>query len=133
MGLFAAASAAIGFASGRDRLALTASGISVFGVIATVGVSMFPFILPSSLDPRSSLTVWDASSSKATLLTMLAATVIFLPLILIYTTFIYRVLRGRVSGRTSKPITAAIEAGEAQPCGISAGSWDWALPAASPS
>jgi cytochrome d ubiquinol oxidase subunit II len=60
---------------------------------------MFPFILPSSLDPRSSLTVWDASSSKATLLTMLAATVIFLPLILIYTTFIYRVLRGRVSGR----------------------------------
>ena len=99
MGLFAAASAAIGFATGRDRMALIASGISVFGVIATVGVSMFPFILPSSLDPRSSLTVWDASSSKATLLTMLAATVIFLPLILIYTTFIYRVLRGRVSGR----------------------------------
>ena len=98
MGLFAAASAAIGFARGRDRMALIASGISVFGIIATVGVSMFPFILPSSLDPRSSLTVWDASSSKATLLTMLVATVIFLPFILIYTTFIYRVLRGRVSG-----------------------------------
>ncbi len=79
-------------------MALIASGISVFGIIATVGVSMFPFILPSSLDPRSSLTLWDASSSKATLLTMLAVTVIFLPLILIYTTIIYRVLRGRVSG-----------------------------------
>jgi cytochrome bd ubiquinol oxidase subunit II len=98
MGFFAAASAAIGFARGRDRMALIASGISVFGIIATVGVSMFPFILPSSLDPRSSLTLWDASSSKATLLTMLAATVIFLPLILIYTTIIYRVLRGRVTG-----------------------------------
>jgi cytochrome d ubiquinol oxidase subunit II len=59
---------------------------------------MFPFILPSSLDPRSSLTVWDASSSKATLLTMLAAAVIFMPIILIYTAIIYRVLRGRVSG-----------------------------------
>jgi cytochrome bd ubiquinol oxidase subunit II len=98
MGFFGAALAAISFARGRDRMALIASGISVFGIIATVGVSMFPFILPSSLDPRSSLTLWDASSSKATLLTMLAVTVIFLPFILIYTTIIYRVLRGRVSG-----------------------------------
>lgn len=98
MGFFGAAVAATSFARGRDRMALIASGISVFGIIATVGVSMFPFILPSSLDPRSSLTLWDASSSKATLLTMLAATVIFLPLILIYTTIIYRGLRGRVSG-----------------------------------
>ena len=98
MGFFGAASAAIGFARGRDRTSLIASSISVFGIIATVGVSMFPFILPSSLDPRSSLTVWDASSSKATLLTMLAAAVIFMPIILIYTAIIYRVLRGRVSG-----------------------------------
>jgi cytochrome bd ubiquinol oxidase subunit II len=98
MGFFGAALAATAFARGRDRMALITSGIAVFGIIATVGVSMFPFILPSSLDPRSSLTLWDASSSKATLLTMLAATAIFLPLILIYTTIIYRVLRGRVSG-----------------------------------
>jgi len=58
---------------------------------------MFPFILPSSLDPTSSLTVWDASSSRATLFTMLIVTAVFLPLILAYTAFIYRVLRGRVS------------------------------------
>ena len=43
----------------RDGLAWIASALSVVGVVATAGVSMFPFILPSSLDPRSSLTVWD--------------------------------------------------------------------------
>jgi cytochrome bd ubiquinol oxidase subunit II len=66
-------------------------------VVATSGVSMFPFILPSSLDPASSLTVWDASSSRSTLFNMLIVTGLFLPIILAYTAFIYRVMRGRVS------------------------------------
>ncbi len=83
----------------RDGLAWVASAFSVAGVVATAGVGMFPFILPSSLDPASSLTVWDASSSRTTLLVMLAATIIFVPLILAYTGFVYRVLRGRVTAR----------------------------------
>jgi cytochrome d ubiquinol oxidase subunit II len=80
----------------RDGLAWVASALSVAGVVATAGVSMFPFILPSSLDPSSSLTVWDSSSSPTTLLVMLVAAVIFVPIILVYTAFVYRVLRGRV-------------------------------------
>ena len=67
------------------------------GVVATAGVSKFPIILPSSLDPQSSLTVWDSSSSRTTLLVMLGATLIFVPLIIAYTAFVYRVLRGRVT------------------------------------
>ena len=97
LGVFGAAAAAYLLTRGDDRAALGASALSVFGVVATVGVGMFPFILPSSLDPRSSLTVWDASSSKSTLFTMLVATCLILPAILTYTAFIYRVLRGRVS------------------------------------
>jgi cytochrome d ubiquinol oxidase subunit II len=97
LGLFGAALTALALALGHDRTALTASALSVIGVVATVGVSMFPFILPSSLDPASSLTAWDASSSRSTLFTMLIATALFLPLVLAYTAFIYRVLRGRVS------------------------------------
>jgi len=81
----------------RDGLAWIATAVSVAGVVATAGVSMFPFILPSSLDPRSSLTVWDASSSQTTLGVMLIAAVIFVPLIIAYTSFVYRVLRGRVT------------------------------------
>ena len=35
----------------------------MLGIIGTAGVSLFPFIMPSSTDPRSSLTVWDSVSS----------------------------------------------------------------------
>jgi cytochrome d ubiquinol oxidase subunit II len=71
--------------------------LGIFGVISTVGLTMFPFILPSSIDPTSSLTVWDASSSHQTLFVMLIATVIFLPLILVYTAWVYKVLWGKVT------------------------------------
>ncbi|MCP0914178.1 MULTISPECIES: cytochrome d ubiquinol oxidase subunit II [Legionella] len=73
------------------------SSISVASIIATVGVSMFPFILPSSSNPAHSLIVWDSSSSQLTLFIMLTATVIFMPIILIYTAWVYRVLRGKVT------------------------------------
>jgi cytochrome d ubiquinol oxidase subunit II len=57
---------------------------------------MFPMILPSSLDPKSSLTVWDASSSHLTLFIMLVVTAIFIPLIVAYTSWVYHVLWGKV-------------------------------------
>jgi hypothetical protein len=56
-----------------------------------------PFILPSTVDPNSSLTVWDASSSHLTLFVMLVVTVIFMPLILAYTAWVYKVLWGKVT------------------------------------
>jgi cytochrome d ubiquinol oxidase subunit II len=69
----------------------------VVGTISSVGLSMFPFILPSSVQPAASLTIWNASSSAMTLWVMLLMTVIFLPLILLYTAWVYRVLFGRVT------------------------------------
>jgi cytochrome d ubiquinol oxidase subunit II len=72
------------------------SALSIAGIICTVGLSMFPFILPSSVDPKSSLTVWDSSSSHTTLFIMLVVTVIFIPIILAYTTWVYHVLWGKV-------------------------------------
>jgi cytochrome d ubiquinol oxidase subunit II len=81
----------------RYTLAWVMSALSIAGIIATVGVSMFPFILPSSLQPDMSLLVWDASSSHLTLFIMLIATVIFLPIILLYTSWVYFVMRGKIS------------------------------------
>jgi cytochrome d ubiquinol oxidase subunit II len=89
---------------GRARvLAFVSSGLSIAAIIATAGISLFPFLLPSSIDPDSSLIVWDASSSATTLLVMTVATAIFLPIILAYTAWVYRVLRGPV---TEKDIEA---------------------------
>jgi len=68
-----------------------------FGDMATAGFSMFPFVMPSATDPVSSLTMWDAVSSKKTMGIMLVVTLIFLPLILFYTSWVFSVLRGKVT------------------------------------
>jgi cytochrome d ubiquinol oxidase subunit II len=96
---FAGAALALGGIRRHWELAVFAgSALSAAGIIATVGLSMFPFILPSTMDAHSSLTVWNASSSAHTLLLMLIATLIFLPVVLLYTAWVYRVLWGRVTG-----------------------------------
>jgi cytochrome bd ubiquinol oxidase subunit II len=77
--------------------AFVASSLAVVGVIGTAGASMFPFVMPSSTHLASSLTVWDSVSSHLTLSIMLWATLIFMPLILIYTSWAYRVMRGKVT------------------------------------
>jgi len=97
LGFVGAALALIGIRGGWEFPAFAGSSLSAIGIISTVGLSMFPFILPSRLDPGSSLTVWNASSSQSTLFTMLVAAVVFLPLILIYTSWAYKVMFGRSS------------------------------------
>jgi len=79
------------------KTAFIFSTISIAGIITTVGFAMFPIILPSKLDPKSSLTVWDASSSELTLFIMLIAVAIFMPLIVVYTSFIHKVMRGKIT------------------------------------
>lgn len=82
----------------RWRLpALLASSAAIFGIIATAGLALFPFLLPSSTMPDASLTLWDASSSHLTLFIMLLVTAFFLPIILLYTAWVFRVMRGTVT------------------------------------
>jgi cytochrome d ubiquinol oxidase subunit II len=81
----------------RDVTGFIASGLMVGGTIASAGFALFPFLLPSSLDPHSSLTVWDASSSRGTLQLMLLVTAVLLPIVIMYTSWAYRVMRGRVT------------------------------------
>ena len=81
----------------RPGLALVTSSLSLSGIILTAGAAMFPFILPSSSDPNSSLIAWDAVSSHLTLTVMFWAAVIFVPIILGYTTWTYYKMWRRVS------------------------------------
>jgi cytochrome d ubiquinol oxidase subunit II len=84
-------------AARRPGLAFVCSALGIFGIVATAGVSMFPFLMPSDIAPGASLTVWDASSSRLTLFVMLVSTLLILPVVLIYTGIVYRVLRGPVT------------------------------------
>lgn len=72
---------------GRAGWAFVMTSLLQAGVIFTAGVSMFPFIMPSSTNPEVSLTLWDASSSHLTLNVMFIAAVIFVPIIIAYTTW----------------------------------------------
>ena len=82
---------------GRTGWAFVASSLAIMGVIGTAGVAMFPFIMPSSSMTNASLTVWDSVSSQRTLGIMLVATLIFMPLIIFYTGWAYRVMAGKVT------------------------------------
>jgi len=84
-------------ASRAAGVAFIFSGLAVASVIMTAGIALFPFIMPSSLDPNSSLTLWDAVSSHRTLNLLFIVTVIFLPLIVIYTSWAFRIMRGKMT------------------------------------
>lgn len=83
--------------TGKTLAAFFFSSLGVIGVVGTFGVSLFPFILPSSSDLRSGLTVWDATSSHLTLVVMLFSTAIMMPIILTYTSWAYKVMSGKVT------------------------------------
>lgn len=85
------------FVGRRGLGGFISSSLAVAGTILSAGFALFPFLMPSATSPVSSLTVWDASSSRGTLLLMLGVTVVFIPLILLYTGWVYRVMRGRVT------------------------------------
>jgi cytochrome d ubiquinol oxidase subunit II len=97
LGLIGPVVAFFGIRRGGDVTVFTGSSLATVGIISTVGLSMFPFILPSSIDPASSLTAWNASSSRGTLFIMLLVTVVLLPIVLAYTAWAYRVMFGRVT------------------------------------
>ncbi|SON54775.1 Cytochrome d ubiquinol oxidase subunit 2 [Hartmannibacter diazotrophicus] len=96
LGFLGAIGVFFGIRTRYEGLTFVSSKLSVLGIVSTVGVSMFPFLLPSSIEPKASLTVWDASSSHATLFNMLVVTVIFMPIVLAYTAWVYKVLWGKV-------------------------------------
>ena len=79
----------------RPGLGFVCSGTALAGVILTAGFAMFPFIMPSSSHPNNSLTAFDATSSHRTLMLMFGVVVVFLPIVLAYTGWVYRVLRGK--------------------------------------
>lgn len=77
--------------------AFIASAIAELGIIATAGSALFPFVLPSSSDPRSSLTAWDCVSSHRTLSIMFWVALVMTPIVVAYTSWAYRVMRGKLT------------------------------------
>ncbi len=86
--------------AGRNYgLAFIGSAVAIVGVLVTAAVTLFPFLVPSSTDLASSITIFNGTSSQYTLMVMLWAAALFLPAILLYTLWCYRALWGRITGK----------------------------------
>jgi cytochrome d ubiquinol oxidase subunit II len=83
--------------SGSAGLSFLLSSLGIAGLLLTIGFGLFPFLLISSTDPRSSLTMWDATASHFNLLLSFWITVVFLPIVLAYTRWVYKVIWGSVT------------------------------------
>lgn len=97
LGMAGALLAALGAARRSGWTGLAGSSMAVTGIIVTAGLALFPFVLPSSSSPVSSLTAWDAVSSKKTLGIMLMIVTVMLPIIALYTAWAYRIMRGTIT------------------------------------
>ncbi|NRB23764.1 cytochrome d ubiquinol oxidase subunit II [Shewanella sp.] len=81
----------------RSGFAFLFSSVAIAAVILTCGAAMFPFVMPSSLEPNVSLTMWDATASETSLTVMTWAAIIFIPIVLSYTIYTYYKMFGRLS------------------------------------
>lgn len=101
-GMLALVLAYTSFKAGSKYIPFIATSLTQASILATTGISLFPYLIPSSLNPSHSLTVWDSSSSHMTLFIMLLAVVIFLPIVAIYVSWAYKVMGGKVNAKTLK-------------------------------
>ncbi len=84
-------------AKGKPYHAFFASCSTIVLVVATGVIGLFPNLIPSRLDPAASLTIFNSSSSHYTLAIMTAVAFIFVPIVIAYKIWVYRVFRARVT------------------------------------
>ena len=97
LGVIGALGGAVMVRANKPGFAFVLSAASLLGIILTPLLAMFPFVMPSSTMPNAGLTLWDCTSSQLTLEIMLFVTLIFLPLVLLYTGWAYKVMSGKLN------------------------------------
>lgn len=86
----------IALKAGKIVWAFISSSVMIAVMILLTALSLFPRLLPSSIDLSYSLTIYNASSTPGTLTTMLIIALIGMPIVIGYTIFVYRVFKGKV-------------------------------------
>jgi len=81
--------------------AFVSSGLNVILLMATAFFGLFPNLLPSRTDPAFNITVFNAASNLYTLKIMTIVTAVFVPLILFYQSWVYRIFREKIPSEGS--------------------------------
>ncbi|QKW01399.1 cytochrome d ubiquinol oxidase subunit II [Streptomyces sp. NA02536] len=82
--------------AGREGWSFALSGVTIVAAVAMLFLTLFPNVMPSTLDADWSLTVTNASSSPYTLKIMTWLAVIATPLVMLYQGWTYWVFRKRI-------------------------------------
>jgi cytochrome bd ubiquinol oxidase subunit II len=75
--------------------AFLCSAVTIAAMMGLAATCLFPRLVPSRLDPAATLDIYNASSTPRTLLVMLIIALIGVPIVLVYTAWIYRTFRGK--------------------------------------
>lgn len=97
LGVLGAFASALFIRQDKCKLAILSSSVMLACYILTPLVAMFPFVMPSSTMLNAGLTLWDSTSSHLTLEIMFFVTLIFLPIVLFYTSWAYKVMSGKLT------------------------------------
>ncbi|MGJ5826653.1 cytochrome d ubiquinol oxidase subunit II [Streptomyces ossamyceticus] len=82
--------------AGREGWAFALSGLTIVAAVAMLFLTLFPNVMPSSLNEHWSLTVTNASSSPYTLKIMTWCAAIATPIVMLYQGWTYWVFRKRI-------------------------------------
>lgn len=83
-------------AKGEALKAFVASCVTILTVVFTGVIGLFPNLIPSSIDPQYSLTIFNSSSSPYTLKIMTVVALVFVPIVIAYQAWNYRVFRKKI-------------------------------------
>ena len=84
-------------AKGSPLIAFASSSATIVMVVFTGVIGLFPNLIPSSMDPAQSLTIFNSSSSTYTLKIMTIVALMFVPIVIAYKIWVYRLFRSRVT------------------------------------
>ncbi|MDQ0749714.1 cytochrome d ubiquinol oxidase subunit II [Streptomyces africanus] len=82
--------------AGREGRAFALSGLTIVATVAMLFLTLFPNVMPSTLNPDWSLTVTNASSSPYTLKIMTWCAAVATPIVMLYQGWTYWVFRKRI-------------------------------------
>jgi cytochrome bd-type quinol oxidase subunit 2 len=100
--------------------AFAASSFGIAAVIGQLFISLYPNVMVSSTNPAYNLTVNNAASGHYSLVVMTVVTLVFMPLVLLYQGWSFRVFHGRLTAPSTAPSTAPAPAPETGGTGLSA-------------
>lgn len=82
--------------AGKFNRAFLLSSLIIAAMVGQMALSLYPRLVPSSIDLHNSLTIYNSSSSPLALQTMLIIALIGIPIVIVYSIFIHYVFRGKV-------------------------------------